>query len=813
MIRASLHAPMTGATDRTTTRRAGGARALKVAVATVLAGSLGLAPLRALADSDSLGEIVVTARKRTENLQDVPLSINVFSEKALQELGITQFEDYATRTPSISFISAGPGTQTLVMRGVSDGSNPNYSNTSATGYLVDDMSMSYDGVFPDLHLYDLERIEVLNGPQGTTFGAGAMAGAVRFITNKPDPKAFSAGVDADTGKIDGGTGNLVTEGFVNIPLVADRTALRMSAYYDYHGGFINNLKETRHWVNGTVSNNAQWAGNNYNRQNTEGMRIALKQVFSEGWEASLTYLYQRQITHGAWDEDPARWGDRNVARFGPENKAFYTKAVDLHVDGDVGIADLVYAGTYWSVPSHNQNEYSEYMQYVHTATVSAGGRQAFTCKTDPYSSLGALNYTGCNVPTLYYDYIVNSERWSHELRLQSKPGKPLHWLAGLYWQKTKSPYNNYFHMPGLRTDGAQWQSYVQYNGTTTKPPAPDDWYSYDARSDDLQTTEFVNLSYDIGTQWTIELGTVHFQSHFSNSIYGGNWYAPQSPSAASGGDSKWNSKAGVSYRPANNILFYANVAQGFRDGGVNNGLVTSCTQKGAPAKYDPDSITSYELGWKTSFAENRITWNGAAYYMPWKNLQSSLYDPDICLPSSFNANIGDALIYGAESNVDWKVNDHLLLQAAANYNDSHLVSNSFQNPNFQVAPGERLPYVPYVSYSWTARYESPLASGFKGYGQIDGSHKGDMWNDLHASGSNGLPRVLQPQYSVGNLRLGLQPEDGRWLTELYVTNITNKNAIVYTNTGNFDLRQTMNEPRVLGLRLSYKFAGRDGAAR
>ena len=133
-------------------------------------------------------------------------------------------------TPSISFVSAGPGTQTFVMRGVSDGSNPNYSNTAATAFLVDDMSMNYYGTTPDLHLYDIERIEVLNGPQGTTFGAGAMAGALRFITNKPDPTGFSAGVDLDGGKIDGGTQNGTVEGFINIPLIPDWTALRFSAY-------------------------------------------------------------------------------------------------------------------------------------------------------------------------------------------------------------------------------------------------------------------------------------------------------------------------------------------------------------------------------------------------------------------------------------------------------------------------------------------------------------------------------------------------------------------------------------------------------
>src|ERR1700734_210635 len=264
---------------------------LSLAIAATLSGAATMHVAPALAadastesSSSTLEEVVVTARKRTENLQDVPISIDVFTAKDLQNLGISQFEDYATMTPSISFVSAGPGTQTFVMRGVSDGSNPNYSNTATTAFLVDDMSMNYYGTTPDLHLYDVERIEVLNGPQGTTFGAGAMAGALRFITNKPDASGFSAGVDLDGGKIDGGTHNGTAEGFVNIPLIDDWTAIRISVFSDYHGGSIDNLDVTRNWVNGTVSNNSQWAGKNYNVEKVTGGGGAPTHKRAGGWE-------------------------------------------------------------------------------------------------------------------------------------------------------------------------------------------------------------------------------------------------------------------------------------------------------------------------------------------------------------------------------------------------------------------------------------------------------------------------------------------------------------------------------------------------
>src|ERR1700736_3224590 len=409
---AVLSSPTTCATLR------GSATASKISLA--VAAALAVAPPRALAlepaDVSALQEIVVTARKRQENLQDVPLSIDVFTKKDMQNLGITSFDDYAQKVPSISFISVGPGTQLFVMRGVSDGSNPNYANTSSTGFFVDDMSMSNSGAHPDLHLYDIERIEILNGPQGTTFGAGAMSGAIRYITNKPDVNAFSAGLDFDGGKIQGGQNNWTYEGFVNIPIVEGILGFRASAFSDSHGGFINNRLVTRTWVNGAVSDNSPWARNNYNREHVEGGRAALKAVLGDRWSAILTYSFQRQNTLGAWDEDP-KLSPRTVERFGPESDNFQNKTLDFHVDGDVGIGDLVFASTYWSQPRRQWNEYSQYEEKFnagakkHPPNGYPGTQEGFTCMNDPYYG-GGSSFTGCQAPTQFYSYILNPQRWS-----------------------------------------------------------------------------------------------------------------------------------------------------------------------------------------------------------------------------------------------------------------------------------------------------------------------------------------------------------------------------------------------------------------
>jgi iron complex outermembrane recepter protein len=759
--------------------------------------------------SSTLQEVVVTARKREENLQDVPLSIDVFTQRDMKNLAISGFDDYAQKVPSISFISTGPGTQLFVMRGVSDGSNPNYANTSSTGFFVDDMSMSYEGAQPDLHLYDVERIEVLNGPQGTTFGAGSMSGAIRYITNKPDVNNFSAGVDFDGGQIKGGQQNWSYEGFLNAALIPGVLGLRVSAFSDSHGGFINNQLTTRTWVNQTVSDNSPWARNDYNRENVEGGRVALKAVLGDSWSALLTYGYQRQHTNGAWDEDPTL-APRTVERFGPESNLFEAKMADFHVDGDVGIGDLVFASTYWEQPRRQWNEYSQYEQNFNAGAKSTppngfpGTQEGFTCLNDPY--FGGGPYTGCNVPLQYYSYNVDPRRWSDELRLVSKPGGRFHWLAGLYWESTTDDnYNNTYYMPGLQYQGAAFQSYLSYYGLTKPTLPPGVWYSYTESSHYWQSTEFANISFDVTNKLNVEVGTVHFHSQFRyDTPFAQFAYYDSGPSDYSGSSHKWNSKLGVNYKLADHAMVYADFAQGFRDGGSNSGDPQGCYTSGVPANYTPDTLNNYEVGWKTTSMQGRFLWNGAAYLMDWKQLQALIYNALVCPSASYNINVGDARIYGMESNIDYKVNDNWSLQASANYTDSRVISTV--TPDYQAYVGERLPFAPYFSWSWNARYEQPLSNNMRGYAQFDMAHKGDMWNGLNPNDVNtGLPRLLQPSYTIVNLRFGLNPVNEQWLAEFYITNLTDKNAIVYSNTGNFDLRETTNEPRVFGLRLNYRW--------
>ncbi|HEY6517019.1 MAG TPA: TonB-dependent receptor [Steroidobacteraceae bacterium] len=774
--------------------------------------------------ADVLQEVIVTATKREENLQVIPETIEALSASDIQKLGIKNFEDIVQAMPTVSYESIGPTDQMFYMRGVSDGSSANASNISTTGYFLDDASTSYYGYIPDLHLYDVERIEVLDGPQGTLFGGGAMSGAIRVITNKPDTEKFSAGTDLDYGSINHGGNDTTLEAFANLPLIQGTTALRLSAYTVHEGGFIDNELATRDWLNGAISTDSPWARNDYNTEKQYGGRAALTQKIGNSWTAVLTANYQRQNTSGCWCQDPDRYGEREVAHFGPEGISDSFTDYDLNVQGDVGIGDLVFASTFWSYPYHYETEYSEYVQYnpfPDSYQSSPALLQSLTCRTGPTVQGGADPYSGCQAPNMYYTYDQWTRQWSNELRLQSKPGGRWHWLAGLYWQKTRQIWDTYYLMPGIQPNGEGYQSaltYYSYYETGTATPLPHEWYSSVNRNDSLNTAEYADVSFDLTKNWTIEGGLRYFDWDYSASdLWAGFFYQPKTPSGLTGASgNKLSGKASISYKPSQQLLLYGTFSQGYRQGGSNSGDSSSCYQKGVPGTYQPDTIDNFEVGWKSDMLQGRMRWNGALYYMRWDGYQAPIFDDSIC-PTTFNANFGTARIYGAETNIAYRIVEGLTLEANANYNDSRLVS---VKPDFtgvltqMIVPNETLPFVPYFSYSANARYDKSLGAALNGYIEYDISHKGDRWSDLRAlpnptlGSRSGSARVLEPEYNISDVRVGVSSADDAWTVEGYITNLWNTDAIILVNTGNYDNRQSTNEPRVIGVHLSYRFNGR-----
>ena len=302
-------------------------------------------------------EIVVTAQKREENLQNVPISIQALGTRKLDQLNVTNFEDFSKLLPSVSFQSSQPGVTTVYMRGVASGGDGNHSGSlPSVGVYLDEQPVTTIGGTLDVHVYDIARIESLAGPQGTLYGASSQAGTIRIITNKPSTAGFEGRVDGEINSVkSGGMGGRL-EGMINAP-IADMAALRMVGWYQRNAGYIDNVAGTRTFCaavdngvggvtcgpGGISVNNAALVEKNFNDAKVYGGRAALKVDLDENWTVTPTVLYQKQTSQGTFVQDP-RVGDLQVQRFYPDYRRDRFVQAALTIEGKVGNFDVTYAG-------------------------------------------------------------------------------------------------------------------------------------------------------------------------------------------------------------------------------------------------------------------------------------------------------------------------------------------------------------------------------------------------------------------------------------------------------------------------------------
>ena len=356
-----------------------------------------------------------------------------------------------------------------------------------------------------------------------------MAGAIRYITNKPDVNAFSAGVDFDGGQIQGGQQNWTYEGFLNVPLIYGVLGLRVSAFSDSHGGFIDNQLTTRTWVNGAVSDNSAWARNDYNRAHVEGGRVALQGGPQRALER-LAHLqlpapeHPRRLGRGS-----RRWRRARCSASVPRATDFQAKMLDFHLDGRrrhrrSGLREHLLVAA--DAPA-------ERVFAVHARTTTGGAQEGFTCLNDPVYGTGPYTrLQRAHRSSTSTTPIRNAGRTScgwHPSPAAASTGWP-----ALYWEKTRDKNSgSTYYMPGLQHQRRGVRILQLLHGThpssTSLPPGQ--WYAYTTRSDYLQTTEFANISFDLTDKLNVEAGTVHFHSDFRYySPYGQFAYAPTTPS-------------------------------------------------------------------------------------------------------------------------------------------------------------------------------------------------------------------------------------------------------------------------------------------
>jgi len=789
-------------------------------------------------EAGGLQEVVVTAQKRTENLQSVPISVTALGTERLEQLNVSNFDDYVKFLPSVAYQTTRPGFARVFMRGVASGDNGNHSGPlPSVGVYLDEQPVTTIQGSLDIHIYDIERVEALAGPQGTLYGASSEAGTVRIITNKPDPSGFKAGYSLE-GNTVRGQGGYVAEGFANIPL-SDTAAVRLVGWAQHTGGYIDNVPGTNVFPSfGCVSNftppdpgcttSPLQAKNRFNPTDTYGGRGALRINLGENWTITPTFMGQSSRQDGTVFVDPAIPGDLSVQRYYSDSISDQWWQAALTVEGHISNFDITYAAGYLSRKDHTPTDYTDYTLLYDKNTTYMSFMQS-VLHLPP--GVTAINNS---------QYILGTDQYSklsQELRVATPKDYPLRFIGGLF-------YNRQEH-------------YIQQNYRIDELPTldsvtgwPQTWWLTNQIRVDRDYAVFGELSFDFTPKLTGTVGYRFFRYDNSldgffgfgaNQQYSGTGEQQNNPQASpptceqpgilggpcvnlaqrvkkDGSTPKFN----LTYKFDENAMVYATYSKGFRPGGVNRRVQPPPNPP--LATYQPDYLINYELGFKTSWLDNHLRFNGAFFQEDWENFQFSFLGAN-----SFTIvrNAGSARIRGAEQQIEWLPTPGLNISLAATELDPKM-SKAFcydvdsngeplppgQCPSYDAVPeGTQLPIVPKFKGDAQVRYAFPIGrADLQGYGQAAYSYTGATNSEL-APYQNSLIGAV-PAYGLLDLAAGISK--GRFTAELFASNALDKRAETYrfsectivlagtTVCGSKPLA-TIVVPRTIGIRFSQSF--------
>ena len=788
-------------------------RALAAGVPTLLAGMSAYAQTT----TGGLEEIVVTAQKRTEDLQSVPLSIQAFSTQKLEELNVQKFDDYVKYLPSVSYQTFGPGFASVYMRGVASGGDGNHSGSlPSVGIYLDEQPITTIQGALDVHLYDIQRVEALAGPQGTLYGASSQAGTLRIITNKPDSSAYDASYGLEVNSVDGGDMGYLAEGMVNLP-INDRSAVRLVGWYRHDGGYIDNVYRERTFpTSGITANNAAFVEDDYNDADTYGARAALRLDLTDNWTITPQLMAQKQEANGSWAYDETV-GKLQLAHGYPETSDDRWMQAALTVEGKVANLDLVYAGSYLKRDVDTESDYSDYSYWYDTLY----GYGAYW-----YDDNGDLID-----PSQYIQGKDRYNRYTHELRVSSDADQRFRFVGGLFLQRQEHDIQQRYKIDGL---GAQL-SVTGWDDTL--------WLTKQLRVD-KDFAIFGEFSFDFTEKLTGTLGARYFESdnslkgffgfndgYVSNPAYGEGYCnsLPETPSTFNGAPCKVFDKTtkedgvtprvNLTYKFTDEAMVYATYSEGFRPGGIN--------RRGTLPPYEADWLTNYELGWKSTWFDNRLRFNGALFSQEWDDFQYSLLGANGLTEIN---NAGAAQIDGIEMDVSWAVTDRLGISAGFAWLDSELTENYCgfvnENGNPETRPdcpsvdedgnpttadpeapkGTPLPVTPELKANATVRYEFPVAS-FDSYVQGSVIYSDERRTDLRDA-ENAIIGDM-PSYTIADFAAGFGKDD--WRLELFVSNVFDELAQVSRfaqcaeSVCGSEVYVVPQRPRTIGIKFSQEF--------
>ncbi len=687
--------------------------------ALLLASTAPFAAAAAEAGKDAtLDDIVVTAnRSGAEKLQNVAIAVSVVNVEQITRSNQGNLSDLAKFSPSLSITEGAPGYNKFNMRGLSTGgyASSDTSDRTLVAVYLDDTPISVQGQTPDLKVYDLERVEILRGPQGTLYGAGSMAGTVRFVTAKPQFGKVFGYAEAGGATTQHGAGSYNVRGMINAPLVADTLAVRANFYIGTDGGYIDNIG---------LQNR-----NNANSNHTTQARVAARWTPSPDLTIDASFTFEKSRAKGL-NSTLSGLPKFTYSSNGPEGTSDLFRLYQLGADYDLGFADFIATGAY--------TDRKIGFKLSPDATIGY-----FFQDYGSGLPIGPNSYPLFKAPTVYSQAIANAipaelytidqklKDYMGEARLVSKSGGRFQWTVGAFYEKQtrhlvqdiptpgfdKLSYENYFYGP-FNTPNKLYDS-----KTVDAAFQSNDIFSGLQDTREHQFAAYADGTWHVTSKLDLTAGLRYFNFKekyylFESGVYGVVDHVPLITNAVQKAHGV-NPRANISYHVDEDFMIYAEAAKGFRYGGANqpvplgnSGVAGQCTQNlaaygysSAPLTFGPDKLWNYTIGEKAKLAGGRVTLNASAYYIDWKDVQTRLL---LQCSYFFTANKGRIISKGLELETMFKASPEVTLSASGSYNDSKAKGDI---PNVGAFDGDRTPYYPRFTATAQIFYDRPIGDG------------------------------------------------------------------------------------------------------
>lgn len=871
-------------------------------------GAIAAVAMSSTAHAQLEDEVIVTATKRAESASDIPIAVSALGEDTLEELNVNIFTDYLLQLPGVSAGGSGPGQSTIYIRGVAS-TTPTLSIAGVAGlapnvaFYLDEQPLAQPGRNLDVYAADLQRVEVLSGPQGTLFGASSQAGTVRLITNKPKIGVQEAGFKFGTSFTKGGEASYNAEAVYNAP-VGENTALRAVLYYDDQGGYIDNVPGTinlresaRFRPAGTVrsngvpvasfrggftstpadiaaldagdvtfidADNSNIAEDDFNDTSYFGFRVSALHEFNEDWSLSVGYAHQELDSEGVFFFDPSLDQGLAINRFEDESLEDDFDNVNWTLKGRVGGLEALYTGAFTQRDTEQRIDYTDYLfvgQYL----------PYYICEGSvTYASFYSGTPAGtCFAPNSAVPSVSETKVQTHEFRVNTPAENRWRATAGAFYSDLQLRERNDFQYFGFLNEGVAFgannvTNFAQSNGRPDFVLAdafPDETvFRNDIQRTDEQFGVFGEGTFDINDQFALTVGARYYDiavdlegsanATFCNSggtdenafgtnisdLYDGDGsftfigscdqslhqtftladtletiqaaglseaQATQVFNSVRAPDKAETSgvifKVTGTYTPNDDLLFYATYSQGFRPGLLNRpgGAFQAATNFTVPFELDTDDVDNFELGWKTTLAENQLRFNGSAFYVDITNLQTTIFDTSI-VNLFFSDNAADARVLGVEGDFTYAPLsvDGLTLTGAYSFLDSEITN--VITPTGDVVEGDELAFAPTFQGNLRARYEWETGGDLTAH---------VMPSIVYSSASNS--DILRQNtdrvqgYTQVGLAAGLTGDN--WTAEIYANNLLDSQGEISRFFGNDRERVTPVRPRTIGARVAYNF--------